>query len=162
MSAAPAIACTLPMAAAAAETALPMARPRPVDGFAFYRKHTAALLRRYLRVSMEIGRTPCVLGNLVFRGRVSSYRLRTFEDNIIFVLDVEKCLKRLDDILQEVLTHVVLEDYTFLETAAMTGESLRSIARMHAEALDRLTRHFVQQGLLKLHEEELSREERRN
>jgi hypothetical protein len=45
---------------------------------------------------MEMGRTPSLLGNTIFRGRASSYRMRTFEDCIIFIFDVEKCLKRLD------------------------------------------------------------------
>lgn len=159
MSALPAIPCLIETTTAAAESALPVARPKPIEGLAFYRRHTAGLLHRYLRISMEIGRTPCVLGNMVFRGRVSSYRIRTFEDHIIFILDVEKCLKQLDDLSQQVVAHVALEDYTTLETAALTGESVRSVARLYSEALDRLTRLFLNLGLLQLDGEKLSRGE---
>jgi hypothetical protein len=67
-----------------------------LGGTAFYRRRTENLLRRYMRASMEMGRTPSLLGNTIFRGRASSYRMRTFEDCIIFIFDVEKCLKRLD------------------------------------------------------------------
>lgn len=160
MSAAVAIPCRIEMAKAVA--ALPVARPKPADGYAFYRKHTAALLRRYLRTSMQIGRTPCVLGNVVFRGHVSSYRIRTFEDSIIFVLDIEKCLRQLEQVLQGIVAHVVLQDYTFFETAAITGESLRSVIRMHGEALDRLTRLFLEKGLLDPNGNGVSRGEREN
>jgi hypothetical protein len=159
MSALLAIPCVVETIAAATESALPVARPKPIEGLAFYRKHTAGLLHRYLRISMEIGRAPCVLGNLVFRGRVSSYRIRTFEDHVIFILDIEKCLKQLDRLSQQVVAHIALEDYTNLETAALTGESVRSVARLYGEALDRLTRLFLRFGLLEPNAEKLSRGE---
>jgi hypothetical protein len=148
MSAALALSLVLPAVQGAAQPDLPSARARTVTGYAFYRRHTVALLRRYLRVSMELGRAPCLLGNVVFRGHVSSYRMATWEDLTIFVLDVEKCLKQLDRASQIVVAHMVLEDYTALETAAITRESLRSVTRMYGEALDRLTRQFLDFGLL--------------
>ena len=89
MSAVPAMPCIVATATAVAES-VSRARPKPIVGFAFYRKHTLALLHRYLRISLEIGRAPSALGRIVLRGRVSSYRLRTFEDGMIFVLDMEK------------------------------------------------------------------------
>jgi hypothetical protein len=138
----------LPAVQAVAQPDLPAARARTLTGYAFYHRHTLALLRRYLRVSMELGRVPSLLDNVVFRGRVSSYRLTTFEDLLIFVFDIEKCLKQLDRTSQAVIAHMVLEDYTALETAAITGESLRSVLRIHREALDRLTRQFLDFGLL--------------
>jgi hypothetical protein len=162
MTAALAVPLTINTALAVAETARPMCRTRPIEGYAFYRKHCVALLRRYLRVSMELGRTPCLLGNVVFRGRVSSYRMTSFEDLLIFVFDVEKCLKRLDPASQAVIAHMVLEDYTALETAAITKESLRSVTRIYGEALDRLTRQFLDFGLLGPNVENLSREEAEN
>lgn len=141
---------------AAASGDLPAARPRPIEGLAFYRKHTVALLQRYLAISMELGRTPCLLGNLVFRGRVSSYRISSFEDLVIFIFDVEKCLKRLDTTAQKMIAHVALEDFTFDETAAITGCSPRSAARNYGLALDRLTRFFLESGLLRADGEKLS------
>jgi hypothetical protein len=159
MSAAPAVSCVLRDGLAAAAPGGPVWRAKPIEGYAFYRKHTSGLLRRYLRASMEMGRSPCVLGNVVFRGRVSSYRISSFEDVVIFIFDVEKCLKRLDPQSQAVIAHVALEDYTIQETAAMTGESERSVARIYSEALDRLTRSFLDFGLLDPNVENLSREE---
>jgi hypothetical protein len=95
----------------------------------------------------------------VLRGRVSSYRLRTFEDGIIFVLDVEKALKQLDRLSRAVVNRVALEDYSIPEAAALTGESERSINRIYGEAMDRLTAVFLQFGLLMPNVENLSRGE---
>ncbi len=158
MSAALAIPCIVATARAVAEE-FPLARPKPIVGFAFYRKHTVGLLNRYLRISMEIGRAPSALGRIVLRGRVSSYRLRTFEDGIIFVLDVGKALKQLDRFSLAVVTHIVLEDYTIPETAALMGECERTIRRIYGEAMDRLTACFLQFGLLTPNVEKLSRGE---
>jgi hypothetical protein len=157
MSAALAMPVVLHAAQAVAELPLPFARARTIQGYAFYRKHTVALLRRYLRVSMALGRTPSLLGNLVFRGRASSYRMTTFEDLMIFVLDIEKCLMQLDRASQAVIAHIALEYFTALETAAITKDSLRSVTRIYGVALDHLTRQFLDFGLLDLNVENLSR-----
>lgn len=149
MSAAVACPCVLPTAHAVASSSLPVGRPRPIEGLAFYRKHTIALLRRYLAISMELGRTPCVMGTIVFRGRVSSYRIRSFEDLVIFIFDVEKCLKRLDARSQAAIAHIALEDFTYEEAAKITGDSRASITRIYGAAVDRLTRWFLDCGLLK-------------
>jgi hypothetical protein len=159
MSAARALPFTIGTTCAVATTGLPLARKKPIAGLAFYRKHTVGLLQRYLHVSMELGRTPCVLGNMVFRGRVSSYRLSSFEDLVIFIFDVEKCLKKLDRMSQSVIAHVALEDYTVQEAAAMTGDSERSVTRIYGTALDRLTQLFLEFELLDPELENLSRGE---
>ncbi|HEX4007853.1 MAG TPA: sigma factor-like helix-turn-helix DNA-binding protein [Acidobacteriaceae bacterium] len=163
MSAALALPCAPRLElAAAAEPSRPVWRQRPAESLAFYRKHCIGLLRRYLQVSMEMGRTPCVLGNMVFRGRVSSYRVSSFEDLVIFIFDVEKCLKQLDAVSQAVVAHVVLEDFSIAETASMMGESERSVARIYGAALDRLTRLFLDYRLLNVNVENLSRGEAEN
>ena len=94
-------------------TAQPEARPakaqeKPTASLAFYRKHTESLLRRYLYASMQVGRAPSILSDPVARGWVSSRRVRTFEDAVIFVLDIEKCLSRLSLLDREMLGRVVL------------------------------------------------------
>jgi hypothetical protein len=157
MSAVLATPCVVATVTAVAESQLPRARPKPIDGYAFYRKHMLALLRRYLQVSMELGRTPSALGKMMLRGRVSSYRLRTFEEGIIFTLDVEKCINQLDKISRKVVTHVALEDYTLLETVVLTGESSRSVTRIYGDAMNRLTELFLRFGLLEPNVENLSR-----
>jgi len=151
--------CVVVTATAVAESELPRARRKPLEGFALYRKHTLALLQRYLHVSMELGRAPSALGKMMLRGRVSSYRLRTFEEGLIFILDVEKCINQLDRISRRVVAHVALEDYTMMEAAALTGESPRSVTRIYGEAMNRLTELFVRFGLLEPNVENLSRGE---
>jgi len=160
MSAALAFPVVLESATAVAD--LPVGRPRPLSGVAFYRRHTEGLLRRYLVTSMVIGRAPCVLGNVVFRGRITSYRVQSFEDQIIFIFDVEKCLKKLDRASQEVMAHMALEDYSPQETAALMKESERTVTRIYREAINRLTRMFLENGLLQPDEENLSRGEPEN
>lgn len=123
-------------------------RPRPLSGVAFYRKHTEALLRRYMRVSLDVGRLPSILSRTVVRGRASCSRLRNFEDAVIFVIDVERCLKRLDLSSQELVARIALQEYTQAETAELTGQSARSILRKYGESLDRLTTIFLEAKLL--------------
>src|SRR6185503_5714274 len=50
-----------------------------------YREHTIGLLRRYFRMSIELGRLPSVIGREFFRAKVSSYRIHSFEDVVILV-----------------------------------------------------------------------------
>jgi hypothetical protein len=105
---------------------------------------------------MELGQPQSALGKMVLRGRVSSYRLRTFEDGLVFVLDVEKCIKQLDRTSRRVVAFVAVEDYTMMEAVTLTGQSLRSIARIYGEAMDRLTDLFLRFGLLGTNVENLS------
>jgi hypothetical protein len=138
--------------------ALPKALPAtliggPIETLAFYRKHTEALLRQYMQKSLEMGRTPSILGNCVFRGKVSSRQLHSFEDTVIFVFDIEKCLKRLDRFSQDVVARIALQEYSQGETASLTGHPLRTIVRKYAEAIDALTEIFLEYELLNLESE---------
>jgi len=58
-----------------------------------YRRRTVALLRRYARASVEVGRLPSLLGREFFRSRVTSYTMRNFEDVVIFVADMEQAIQ---------------------------------------------------------------------
>lgn len=122
----------------------------PIGTLAFYRKRTEALLRHYLQASMQMGRTPSILGNCMFRGRVSSHRMHSFEDMVIFVFDIEKCLKRLDGFSQNLLARIALQEYSHGETAELTGQSVRSIVRKYSEAIDALTEVLLEYELLDL------------
>ena len=117
---------------------------------AFYRKHTESMLRRYLYASMLVGRAPELLRGQVGRGWVSSRPVRSFEDAVIFVLDVEKCLASLDPVDSHLLSRIVLQDYTYSETADMLGLAVRTVAYKFPRALDRLTRLLLDTGLLTL------------
>jgi hypothetical protein len=145
--------------AAQAERLKPHPRPRnagqtPADSddppvsLAFYRKHTEKILRRYLYASMQVGRSPSILADPIGRGWASSRPIRTFEDAIIFVLDVERCLDRLGSLDRQMLSRVVLQEYTQVETAVLLGMSTRSISYKFPMALDRLTEQLLATGLL--------------
>jgi DNA-directed RNA polymerase specialized sigma24 family protein len=154
--------------AAAAETAwnqikrnrrqdTPVAKPAEPVGMwkvdpslAFYRRHTQSTLRRYLYASMLVGRTPHLLGDSVRRGWVSSRPIRTFEDAVIFALDVESCLKKLNLFERELLSRIVLQEYTFSETAELLGVSNRTVNCKFPQALDKLTQLLLDAKLLVL------------
>ncbi len=117
---------------------------------AFYRKHTEKMLRRYLYASMLVGRAPEVLSDSIGRGWVSSRPVRTFEDAVIFVLDVEKCLHKLNALDRLLLGRIVLQDYTQSETAEMLGIAARTVSYKFPQALDRLTELLLDSGLMEL------------
>jgi len=122
----------------------------PVVSLGFYRKHTESLLRRYLYASMQVGRAPNILGDPVGRGWCSSRPIRTFEDAVIFVLDVERCLNRLGALDRMMLSRIVLQEYTQAEAASMLGMAARTISYKFPLALDRLTEKLLESGLLVL------------
>lgn len=133
---------------AASRTAETQAEPD--SSLAFYRKHTESLLRRYLYASMQVGRAPSILGDPVARGWASSRPIRTFEDAVIFVLDIEKCLNQLGSLDREMLCRVVLQEYTQAEAAALLGMGVRTISYKFPKAIDRLTEKLLDAGLLVL------------
>jgi DNA-directed RNA polymerase specialized sigma24 family protein len=118
------------------------------EGLGFYRRHTETMLRRYLYASMQVGRAPSILADPVARGMVSSRPAKTFEDAVIFVLDVERCLDKLEVLDKQLLSRIVLQDYTQCETAALLGMSVRSVGTKYRQAVDRLTVKLMQHGLL--------------
>lgn len=117
---------------------------------AFYRKHTENMLRRYLYASMQVGRAPSILGEPIARGWASSRPVRTFEDAVIFVLDIERCLDLLGELDRQLLSRIVLQEYTQPETASMMGMSTRTVSYKFPQALDRLTQKLLNTGLLVL------------
>ena len=117
---------------------------------AFYRKYTEGMLRRYMYRSMEIGKVPSLLGDFSFRGRSSNRKGYTFEDAVIFVHDVERCLTQLNAVERELVSRIALQEYTFVEAAEMTGISVRTVMRRYSDALDRLTRIFLRLELLQM------------
>jgi hypothetical protein len=120
----------------------------PQPEVAFYRKYTEALLRRYLRMSTEVGRVPSLLGRELFRGHVTSYKVKSFEDVVIFCYDVEKCLKVLDARECELIKRIALQAYSKAEAAAILGISLRWCVVKYAAALDKLTHELLQARML--------------
>jgi DNA-directed RNA polymerase specialized sigma24 family protein len=131
-----------------ADPADPDTEQAPVITLAFYRKHTEKTLRRFLYASMLVGRAPAILGEPIGRGWVSSRKVKTFEDAVIFVLDIENCLKKLGKVDQAILSRMVLQEYTQEETAAMLGVSVRAVSYKYKKALDNLTDLLLHADLL--------------
>jgi hypothetical protein len=120
----------------------------PEISLAFYRRHTEKMLRRYFYASMLVGRAPSILGEPMARGWVSCRRIKTFEDAVIFVLDIERCLKKLKVFDRAILSRIALQEYTHAETASLLGVSTRTVAHKYPMALDRLTELLLNSGLL--------------
>ncbi len=108
------------------------------------------MLRRYLYASMQVGRSPSILGEPIARGWASSRPVRTFEDAVIFVLDIERCLDTLGSLDRQLLSRIVLQEYTQPEAATLLGMSVRTVSTKFQQALDRLTQKLLYTGLLVL------------
>jgi len=113
-----------------------------------YRRRTVALLRRYARASVEVGRLPSLLGREFFRSRVTSYTMRNFEDVVIFVTDMEQAIEKLNPLEKKLLRMNVLEEYTIPEVARLLGCTQRTIERFLQDALDQLSRILLAGGLM--------------
>ena len=141
-------------ASSATEDQQPVAAPRSplrvviTPQTAFYRKYTEAMLRRYGAMALQKGRVPSLLGRELFRGKVTSYRIHGFDDVVIFVADVERCLVLLPQEQRRLIVRVAVQEYTLAETASMLRWSFRSTQRRYHEALDELTAIFQKRGLM--------------
>lgn len=105
-----------------------------------YRDRSIALLKRYVRLAVEIGRLPSLLGREFFRGRVTTYTVSTFEDTVIFVYDMEQSVEKLNKFDQAMIGKIVLEEYSQREAAKILNCPLRTIERLFPEALDHLSK----------------------
>lgn len=114
-----------------------------------YRDRTVALLKRYARASVEVGRLPSLLGREFFRARVTSYSMTSFEDIVIFVYDMEQALNKLGAMEKRLLAMNVLEEYTQAEIARLLGCTKRWIEFQIPEAIDEMTCILLECGLMK-------------
>ena len=113
-----------------------------------YRDRTLGMLRRYLRVSIEVGRLPSLLGREFFRTRVTSYSVATFEDAVIFVHDVERVLNQLYDFDKSLIARILFQDYSYKETARLLKCGKRTVGRRFLDVIDRISELFLVSGLL--------------
>lgn len=113
-----------------------------------YRGRTVAMLRRYLRYSVETGRLPSIVGREFFRSKVSARTVVTFEDRVIFVIDMESCLNRLDEFSRQLLAHHILEEHDQEETARLLQCGIRTVRTYVPMALDLLSDILIEVGLL--------------
>ncbi len=115
---------------------------------AFYRKYTANLLRRYLKLSMTSGRSASLLGAEMFRSVTSHMKMDGFDDSVIFCADVERCLGKLQPLELALVKRIAIQEYSQTEAAVVLGLTLRTCVRRYNGALDRLTRIFLDAGIL--------------
>jgi hypothetical protein len=113
-----------------------------------YRRRTIALLLRYARASVEVGKLPSLLGREFFRSRVTSYTMRNFEDIVIFVTDMERAIEKLSSLQKKLLAMNVLEEYTVPEVARLISCNQRTVERLLQQALDDLSLILLTAGLL--------------
>ncbi len=116
--------------------------------WAIYRNHTVVLLRKYFRMSLEIGRMPSLLGGELFRAKVTSYQVHTFEDSVIFVHDMEQCLAKLDYLSRLLIARIFFQEFNHDEVAAELRISRRQVINRMFDALDRTSEILVECELL--------------
>jgi DNA-directed RNA polymerase specialized sigma24 family protein len=113
-----------------------------------YRARTVAMLRRYARASVEVGRLPSLLGREFFRSRVTSYSMGSFEDVVVFVTDMEHTLEKLDGFDKKLVAMNVLEEYSIPEMSRLLVCPQRTVERLLQSAIDRLSSLLLTDGLL--------------
>lgn len=113
-----------------------------------YRKRTMSLLRRYMRYSVETGRLPSIVGKEMFRSKLSHYTVATFEDRVIFVRDVERCLEKLNKLDQQIIARIVLQEHSHERAAVILHCTRKTIERRLPEVLDELSEAFLEVRLL--------------
>jgi hypothetical protein len=113
-----------------------------------YRKKTTALLRRYMRWSLEAGRVPSVLGRELFRAKITAFTATTFEARVIFLHDVERCLDRLQDFDRQIIARVCLQEYDHEAAARILQCTRRTLLRRLPELIDELSEAFLKAELL--------------
>ena len=124
--------------------------PLPVLELSIYRDNCIALLRRYFCMSVEVGRLPSILGRECFTTRTEDYHAHSFEDTVLFVIDVERCLDRLYLFDKELIGCIILQEYSEDEAMKILHCSLRTIERRLPDALNFLTDTFLQNGMLNI------------
>jgi hypothetical protein len=113
-----------------------------------YRARTVAMLRRYMRYSLETGRLPSLLGREFFRAKVTSYTVVTFEDRVIFVHDMEKCLDRLDEFSRQLIARHILQEHDQAATGKLLNCTERTVRTYVPITLDLLSEILLEVGLL--------------
>lgn len=124
-------------------------RPRTIQPeLAFYRKYTEGMLRRYATMSLEAGRVPSLLGREMFRGKVTNYQVNGFDDVVIFLHDLESCMRRLDADQQRLILRIGIQQFTLKEVAKMFRLPLSTVHRMYNETMDSFTGILLEVKLL--------------
>jgi len=125
----------------------------------FFRGQTLAIVRHFYEIASQIGRLPSILGREFFRAKVTHRGIPSFEDQAVFVHDVEQALGRLQEGDAEVIALVGLLHYSLDDVAKMLGRSRSGVATRFADSIDKLAELFLAAKLL--HENRPDRRVRR-
>lgn len=115
----------------------------------YERARTVALLHRFFRTALQVGRMPSLLGREVFRARTQHLPARAFEDSVLFVCDVERCLLSLETADQRLVAFCILEDHSEWEASRCFHRSQSDVSRRLSQILDLLHETFCRVGLLR-------------
>ena len=110
-----------------------------------FRGQTLALIRHFFEISSQVGRVSSLLGREFFRSRVSHHAIPSFEEQAVFVRDVELCLEKLGGEQREVLTLLGLYDYSYDEVSQMMHCS-RTLVRQWFNRGSRLPERALSEG----------------
>lgn len=113
-----------------------------------YRYETVAMLQKYLTVSLDLGRLPSVLGGEMFRAKVTGYRVNSFEDLVVFVIDMQRCMDRLSASARKFIALHVFEEYSLDESAARIGCDRVTGWRVYCGAIDEMSEVLLRFRLL--------------
>src|SRR5271165_3404461 len=109
--------------------------PRPET--VCFRRQTMAIMRHFFEISSQLGRLPSLLGREFFHAKVSHHAIPSFEDQVVFVRDVELCLERLSEEHAEMITLIGLFDFSRDEIAAMLHYSRTWVSMRSAKSFSR-------------------------
>ena len=115
----------------------------------FFRAQTLAIVRHFFEISCQVGRLPSILGREFFRAKVSCHGIPSFEEQAVFVHDVERAMARLSVQGLEVISLVGLYQYSLEEVALLLRRSRTTVVERFSEAVDTLSQIFLAMGLLR-------------
>jgi Sigma-70, region 4 len=121
--------------------------PRPE--MVCFRSQTLAMVRHYFELSSQLGRLPSLMGREFFRARITHHAVPSFEDQAVFVRDIELSIAKLSAEHQEIVMICGLYDFSHEEIAGMLHISKASVKAWFAEALDALSEIFLAGGILR-------------
>ena len=124
----------------------------------YERARTMAVLHRFFRTALLVGRMPSLLGREIFRTTLDSQPTSAFEDSVLFICDVERCLRQLHPLDQRLIAFCVLENRSEWQASRCFRMSQGEISRRLGDALDLLHETFCRIGLLRPLPDELRKE----
>jgi hypothetical protein len=113
-----------------------------------FRGQTLALARHFFEISCQVGRLPSLLGREFFRAKVTHHAIPSFEEQAVFIRDLEICLLRLSDEHVEMITLIGLYDFSRNEIADLLRRSRGWVNEHVAAAADALSEIFLEAGIL--------------